>query len=242
MMQALSGYDPLDPGSADVAVPDFVGAIGTGVKGLRIGVPRSFFEKEIDTDPETVAALESALKVFASLGAIVSDVTLPPIADYNNAGSLIMGPEAFAIHERYLTKTPELYGELARRRIMSGAFVRASDHVNALRQRAKLVALTNEIMKTVDILITPTRSGPSVEIGTFDNSRAPSYTRMYNVLGYPALSICSGFSAAGLPLGLQIAARPFEDDLALKLGDAFEKATEFRRRRPHFAPLERVAA
>jgi aspartyl-tRNA(Asn)/glutamyl-tRNA(Gln) amidotransferase subunit A len=242
MMQALAGYDPLDPGSADVSVPDFVGSIGTGLKGIRIGVVRHQVE-EVPCTPETLAAFENSIKVFASLGAIISDVTLAPMQTYHDVCNIIMLPEAYAIHERYLTKTPELYGELARRRIMQGAFVRASDFVNALRERAKLVAEGAEVMKKVDILLTPTRPNPAVPLGSQDTFlNGLSFTRTYNVLGYPALSICNGFSSEGLPLSLQIAGRPFEDDLVLKVGDAFEKATSYRSVRPTIAQSLPLAA
>jgi aspartyl-tRNA(Asn)/glutamyl-tRNA(Gln) amidotransferase subunit A len=243
MMQVLSGHDALDPGSADVPVPDFTGAIGSGIKGLRVGVIRHYFEKEVATDAETVAALEEAIRVTSRMGAVVSDVRMAPAQTYHDVSNLIMAPEAYAIHERYLTKTPELYGELARRRIMMGAFVRSSDYVNALRERSRLAAHAAAVMQDVDVLITPTRGFPAVELGSFDFMKAGiSFTRPYNVLGYPALSVCCGFSASGLPLSMQIAGRPFEDHTVLKLGDAYEKATGFRERRPELEAVLETAA
>jgi aspartyl-tRNA(Asn)/glutamyl-tRNA(Gln) amidotransferase subunit A len=158
-------------------------------------------------------------------------------------GSLISRPEAFALHERYLTATPELYGASGRGRLMAGAFVRAADHVNALRHRAALVAEAAEVMKSVDVLITPTvadvapvfETDPSLSFG-------PSYTRPFNVTGSPALSVCSGFSADELPLSIQIVGRPFEDHVALKVGDAYEKATGYRAVRPTLAASLAAAA
>jgi aspartyl-tRNA(Asn)/glutamyl-tRNA(Gln) amidotransferase subunit A len=242
MMQVLAGHDALDPASADVPVPDFVATLGGGLKGVRIGVIRHFFEADLPADAEVVAALESALGVFASLGATVRDVTISPLNHYNKVTSLISRSEAYAIHERYLTTTPELYGELGRRRLAAGAFVQASDYVNALRHRVRLVAEMDAAMADCDVLMLPTKHEPAPPFRTEAAVREPSFTQPFNVTGRPALSVCSGFSTGGLPLSLQIAGRPFEDALVLKVGDAFEKATAFRDRRPDFATTQGAAA
>jgi aspartyl-tRNA(Asn)/glutamyl-tRNA(Gln) amidotransferase subunit A len=243
MMQVLSGHDPLDPGSADEAVPDFAAAIGAGISGLRIGVIRHFFERDLAPAAETGAALEAALPVLQKLGATVQDVTLSPLQVFGDVGTLISRAEAYALHERYLTTTPELYGASGRGRLMAGAFVRGADYVNALRHRTRLVAEIAEAMREVDVLIVPTvtdvapkfENDPSLTFGA-------SYTRPFNVTGNPALSVCNGFSAAGLPLSMQIVGRPFEDHVALQVGDAFEKATGFRSVRPAFATGPALAA
>jgi aspartyl-tRNA(Asn)/glutamyl-tRNA(Gln) amidotransferase subunit A len=237
MMQVLSAHDPHDPGSADVPVPDFAAAIAAGVGGLRIGVVRHFFEHDLPAGAETGAAIETALGVFQRLGATVQDVTLAPLATYRDVGSLISRPESFAIHEPTLMRSPELYGELARRRLMVGAFVRASDHVNAQRDRRRLVAEIAEVMRNVDVLVMPTWAEPAPRFGTQLSltTTLGNYTQPFNVTGNPALSVCSGFSSIGLPLSMQIVGRPFEDDLVLRVGDAFEKATNFRSVRPSFA-------
>jgi aspartyl-tRNA(Asn)/glutamyl-tRNA(Gln) amidotransferase subunit A len=120
---------------------------------------------------------------------------------------------------------------------MAGAFVSGADYVNAQRQRAKLVAEVADVMKTADILTFPTARCPARKIG--EDSMAtgfqPFFNRAFNVTGNPALSICDGFSADGLPLALQIGGRPFEDALVLKVGHALEKGLGTRQRRPAFA-------
>jgi len=144
-----------------------------------------------------------------------------------------MEAEAFAIHERHITATPELYGALARRRIMSGAMVRAADYINAQRLRAKLTAELVTKMQDVDVLVMPTWGDPAAEFGEEASLRLEvAFTMPFNVTGSPALSVCSGFSADGLPLSMQIVGRHFEDALVLKVGDAFEKASGLRDRRP----------
>lgn len=235
MMEVLAQHDPLDPGSADVAKPDFAGSMQKDVKGLRIGVVRHFFESDAETDPEIKAGIEAALVTFRELGCEVVDATLSPLSAYGDAATLISRSEAFAFHEETLKATPELYGELARQRIMMGAFVRACDYVNALRERGRLIAEIATVFESVDVLICPTMPGVAPKLGDLGNmmSRSrPSFTRVFNLTGSPALSVCSGFSAVGLPLAMQIVGRPFQDDLVLRVGSAFEKATAFRDLRP----------
>ncbi|MEJ1159084.1 amidase [Prosthecomicrobium sp. N25] len=245
MMQVLSGFDPEDPGSADVPVPDFAAALSPSLKGLRVGVPRHFWETDSQADEDTKAALEAALDVMRGLGAEVVDVTLAPFTDYNDAAALISRSEAYAIHEQYLTRTPELYGEIARQRIMLGSFVRAADYVNALRQRGVLIRQLAEVMKTVDVLVTPTTPGPAPLLGEIGNvmSRSRSlFTRVFNLTGSPALSTPSGFSKDGLPLSMQIVGRPFQDDLVLRVGHAYETATAWRATRPALEAAPALAA
>jgi aspartyl-tRNA(Asn)/glutamyl-tRNA(Gln) amidotransferase subunit A len=242
MMQALAGHDPLDTASADVAVPDFAAALGGDLRGVRIGVIRHFFETDLPATPDVVAALERSLETFAGLGATIRDVTLSPLDNYNKVTTLISRSEAYAIHERYLTTTPELYGELGRRRLAAGAFVRASDYVNALRHRVRLVAEMEAAMQECDILVLPTKHEPAPRFRTEPAVRDPSFTQPFNVTGRPALSVCNGFSASGLPLSLQIVGRPFADDFVLNVGDAFEKATAFRATRPVVEAASPIAA
>jgi aspartyl-tRNA(Asn)/glutamyl-tRNA(Gln) amidotransferase subunit A len=233
MMQVLAAHDPQDPGSADAGPIDFIGGLAGDLKGLRIGVVRHFFEKDAPADAVVADAVEDALRLFARAGATVKDVTLAPLETYYDLCALIMGPEAYAIHQQGLTRTPELYGAVARKRIGSGAFVSGADYVNALRLRTRLVAEAAEVMRDVDVLVMPTRHTPPEPLGQFDTMLGHKfYTRPFNVLGLPALSVCSGFTGNGLPLSMQIVGRPFEDALVLKVGSHFEKATGFRDVRP----------
>ena len=237
MMDVLAKHDPLDAANANVAPTGFAAALGGGLKGLRVGVVRHFFETDLSTDAETIAALEDALKVLRDMGAVVFDVTLSPFEVYGDTGSLISRTEAFAFHQEWLRKTPELYGAYGRQRLMAGAFIAAADYVNMQRQRAKLTAEMAEVMKTADVLVFPTARSPAREIGedSMASGFQPFFNRAFNVTGNPGLSICNGYSASGLPLSLQIGGRPFEDALVLKVGDALEKAMGTRTRRPAFA-------
>jgi len=236
MLDALAAHDPLDVASADPGPIDFSSGIGDGVRGLRIGVVRHFFEEDVETEPEVIAALETALAALRDAGAHVADATMAPFGEYNAVGTLISRSEAFAIHEHWLKSTPEKYGAFSRNRIMSGAFVRASDYVNAMRHRSRLIAAYAELMRAFDVLVFPTARGVAETLGADSMAAppktAPFFTRVFNVLGGPSHSVCSGFSANGLPLSLQISGRPFEDALTLRVGHFVETALATRGRRP----------
>ena len=234
MMQVLACHDPMDAGSASVPTVNYKAALDQRLTGLRVGVVRHFFEKDLLTDPETIAALETSVVALRDLGAVVGDVTLSPFGTYADCGSLISRSEAYAIHQHWLRTTPELYGTFGRHRLMSGAFILAADYINAQRQRTRLVAELAETMKTVDVVIFPTARCPARPIGedSMASGFQPFFNRAFNVTGSPALSVCNGFSQTGLPLALQIGGRPFEDALVLKVGDALERALGTRSRRP----------
>ncbi len=243
MMQALAGHDPQDPGSADYPVGDFTAGIGSGIAGLRVGVVRHFYEHDMPAEPEVIAATEASLQALTGLGARLRDVTLSSFQTYSGIGSIISRSEAFSLHQDTVTRTPELYGSFGRQRLMAGGFVAASDYINAQRHRSRLIAEVAAVMQDVDVLVLPTAKEPALPIGLDNMTRGGGsfYNRAFNVTGSPALSVCNGFTASGLPLALQIVGRPFEDALVLKVGDAVERAMETRARRPEFA-LEAVAA
>lgn len=217
MMDVLAAHDPLDTASASPGPIDFSGGVKASVRGLRIGVVRHFFEQDVQTQPDVIAALEDALKALSGAGAIVADATMAPFAEYNAVGTLVSRAEAFAIHEHWLRSSPEKYGAYARKRLMVGAFIDAADYVNGMRHRTRLIQAYAELMQSFDILVFPTARGVAEPLGADSMSApvatTPFFSRAFNVLGGPALSICNGFSGAGLPLSLHIAGRPFEDAL-----------------------------
>ena len=233
MMQAIAGFDPDDPASVDRKPPDFTAA--KSVKGLRIGVVRNYFGGCVNTGADTAAAIETALDVFRALGISVTEVTIPPLRSFAEPGVLISRSEAFAIHEANLRHAPHLYGAVSRTRIMLGAFVRASDYINAQRHRRLLLQQMDEIMEGVDLLVAPTvpASAPLLEAEDPADARERlMFTRPFNMTGTPVLSICTGFDGSGLPLSMQIAGRAFEDDVVLRVGAAFEAETGYHKRRP----------
>jgi aspartyl-tRNA(Asn)/glutamyl-tRNA(Gln) amidotransferase subunit A len=238
MMDVLTSYDPGDPASANVPKPDFTAKIGKPVKGMKIGLIRHFYETDHVATDEVKAAIEAAVKVFRGLGCEVVDVTLPPLWDFAAVGLAIMGSEAFAIHEKTLKASPELYGEFARDRITMGAFYTGADYVAASMKRRELCAAVAAVMGQVDVLITASSCFPAQKIDgvpKFFMWQKPSITMPFNVTGLPALSVCCGFSSGGLPLAIQIVGKAFDEPTVFGLGDAYEKATPWRDTRPAMA-------
>jgi aspartyl-tRNA(Asn)/glutamyl-tRNA(Gln) amidotransferase subunit A len=237
MMQVLAAHDPQDPASADPSPVDFKAGINDGVKGLRVGVVRHFYEKDSPAAPVIAKAIEEALDIFRRGGASVSDATLAPLDTYYDALALVMHAEAYAVHRDGLIETPALYGQSARQRLSIGAFISGSEYVDGLRLRQKLVNQAAEVMKNFDVLITPTRNTPPQKLGDYDMQvGARIYTRPFSLLGLPALSVCSGFSPEGLPLSMQIVGRPFEDHLVLRVGHYFEMLKQTRDERRSLLP------
>ncbi len=234
MMQVLSGYDPVCTGSADVPVPDFSDMEG-GIAGLRVGVVRHFYETDLPCEADVAVATEAAVAVLRDLGAVVGTATLSPFQAYGAAAGQISRAEGFSIHERYLRASPEKYGAIARQRLSAGALVRGSDYVNAQRERRRLVDELAVTMRDFDVLVFPTARKVAPVLASDRSLGGAFYNRVCNLTGSPALSVCSGFSAEGLPYALQIMGRPFEDPLVLRVGAAYERACSWRTTRPSLA-------
>jgi aspartyl-tRNA(Asn)/glutamyl-tRNA(Gln) amidotransferase subunit A len=205
------------------------------LKGVRLGVARSMFERDSVASDEMRAAFDRSVDVLRGLGAVISEVELPSLALYSATATLIARGEGFAIHEKTLRERPQEYGALARDRLTIGAYIRASDMVQAMRQRRMLVEATTAAMAGVDAILLPTAPDPAPKLAQlepyFGNERPP-YMRLFNLTGQPALSVCNGFDSAGLPLSLQIVGRGFDEAAVLRIGHAYERATTWRERRP----------
>ena len=232
LLQPLAGHDPLDPASSRAPVPDYVAALGQPMRGVRIGVVRDYF---LDgATGEVVGAFDESLTTLRSLGATVRDVTIPHIWDAPSF-MVIMASEAFAYHERDLRERPEKYGDLLRERLMSGGLYTGAEYVQAMRLRERLRQSMLDVLQTVDLLATPTSPKP-----------APTFTAMYdttigfprsntppfNLTGLPTLALPNGFSSDGLPISLQLTGRPFDEATVLRVGHAYERATDWHTRRP----------
>ena len=234
LMQVIAGHDPEDPASADVEIPDYVAALTGEVKGLVIGVPTSWLETELPSTPATKAAFEAALEVFRGLGATVRPVTLPPLQQFDDAKKAIAVAELFTIHGANLRARPDLFGASLRYRIIAGGLVRAEEYLQAQRLRTDLARAMQKVMASVDLLMLPTSepAGKLEPIAPSSLFTKLSLTTPFNVGGNPALSVCSGFAENGLPFSLQIVGRLFDDATVLRAGDAYEKATTWRAKRP----------
>jgi len=235
MLEAISGYDPRDPASADVAAPDFTSTLNDGIAGLRIGVPRDWFNEGDGTHPEVLAAFEAAIGVLAGQGAQIVEVDSSPFINARAANTIIMISEAYAYHEDTLKTRPQDLSSGVRNRAREGAFITAADYVDAQRARGVLANQVRSIMRDVDVIASPAAPQPAETFEEQDPDaryRMPSYTPVFNLTGLPAMSVPCGFSSDGFPIGLQLAGRAFDEATVLRAGHSYEGATDWHRRHP----------
>jgi aspartyl-tRNA(Asn)/glutamyl-tRNA(Gln) amidotransferase subunit A len=234
-MEVIAGFDPKDPASADVPVPDFRGKLAAGVQGLRFGLPRHWFVKAEGVSDETIAAIDNAAQTLAKLGATVDEIELPDHELFNACGRVIMFSEAYAIHEKDFQTRPLDFGRYTHLRLLMGAFVTAADLTQAMRLRRELSLAVNAKLKKYDALITASTLAPAAPFADVDPNNSPNFPAQFmafDVTGNPAMSIPTGFSKSGLPLSMQIVGRAFDEPTVLGIGAAYEAATNLHIRRP----------
>jgi aspartyl-tRNA(Asn)/glutamyl-tRNA(Gln) amidotransferase subunit A len=239
-LTAMAGFDPNDPASADVPAPDFTAGIGEGVAGLRIGVVRDYFFRNVE--PGVGAAVEEAARVLARLGADVTEVSFPLAAQSSVINLPIQLSEAATYHRALLAEHWGEYSPMVRGRLMPGFAVTAAMYLNGQRARALLTRQAQELLTRVDLLLTPTQpvGAPRIEdeTVTIDGhsegvvNALTRLTRPFNLTGLPAISVPCGFTGSGLPVGLQLAGRAWEEGLVLRAAHAYERAAGWYQRRP----------
>jgi len=196
---------------------------------------RHFYDGDDHADDTVKTAMEDSLTTFRELGAIVEDVSLSPLQDYSACNMVIMLSEALAIHEQDLKSAPEKYGEMFRDRLIIGSTINGADVIQAQRLRRALSAELDFALSRYDVLVTAAGWAPAprlAEVPKFYLFERPILASPFNVSGQPTVSVCNGFSAQGLPVGMQIAAAAFDEGTALRAAAAFEAATGYRDRRP----------
>lgn len=238
-LQGMVSYDPLgDPASAKVTYPDYRSALTRDVKGLRVGVIRHFYEEEHNFAEASINGMNEAIAVFESLGAKVSDVRVRPLQEYRVV-KLVMGEsEIFSVNYPDLVKRPGDFGHDFRSRTIPACLIPGVDYVQASRLRRIMMAEMEEVYKDYDVLITAGQ-GPAPEFPAYNsisNWTGGKASVHYNVVCGPSISVCNGFDPDGMPVSLMISARPFADAMVLNAAHAFEKATEWRNRRPELSP------
>lgn len=231
LLQAMAGHDPQDPASADRPVPDFTAGIGGGVQGLRIGVVRNWHEEDRPVTPAVQAGIDGAVAVWRGQGAEIKDITLPSLQEFQAATFVILVSEAFTLHEPWMRDRFNDYGALLRDRMAFGGLFAATDYVQALRRRRELCAAVTAATRDVDLLVTagaPAEAPRIDDMPKWDNLARPSFTNPFNLTGWPAMCVCSGFGAGGLPVAVQVAAKPFQEAVLFRAAYVFEQATAFR--------------
>ena len=259
ILRTIAGRDELDSTTADVPVPDYRAALRGGVKGLRVGVPREYFVE--GTEPDVERAVRAAIATLEELGAEVGEVSLPH-TDYGLATYYIIAPaEVSSNLARYngtryglaAADEPDMwramdetrrrgFGEEVKRRIMLGTYALSSGYYDAFYLKAQKVRTLikrdfDEAFERFDVLAAPTSPTTAFRVGEKVNDPMAMYlsdvcTLPVNVAGLPGISVPCGFDSRGLPIGLQLIGKAFDEATLLRAAYAYEQATEWHMRRP----------
>jgi aspartyl-tRNA(Asn)/glutamyl-tRNA(Gln) amidotransferase subunit A len=235
LTQALAGYDPADPGSVDRPADDYLGNLADGVRGWRVALASGPFFAV--ADGEVRAATRAAAGVFAELGARVTETALPVLDEAGAMNGLLLGAEATAYHHERLRENPAGFGADVREKLQRGLAHTATEYALARRAGSLLRRQFDLFFDDYDVLLLPATptAAPRRDEPAAEAAARPSLTRFtapFNLTGLPALSVPCGFTTSGLPIGLQIVARPWAEATALRAGHAYEQATDWHRRQP----------
>ena len=222
-LQIMAGHDPLDPSSADMPVPEFRSGLHSGVAGLRLGVPRAFFETSSALSSDVRSAIERTLTLLRENGASVETIALPDYALFHSCNRVIMNAEAYALHKASLQQRWADFGEITVRRFVAGISITASEYLNALRLRRRLTSEVNEVLAQCDGLITAVSLATAPRFDTLTQALAwPLQSSPFNLTGHPAMTVPVGLGADGLPLAVQVIGRPFDEATVFRVGRAIE--------------------
>jgi len=238
ILNVIAGYDERDPTSADMPVPDYAAALTPqSLEGVRVGVPRNFFFDPGVVDPVMVSATRTAGEVLASLGAEVVDVDFPEGIEFQQASALFA--EATLAHESRFKEHPELYGETIRQRLANSTAISGADYVRDRWQQLELQQAVRHLMREIDLVLTPTSPILAPKIADVDTSPTSTlnplllrHTSPFNVSANPAITMPGGFSEDGLPIGVQLAGRWWEEGLVLRAAHAYQQVTDWHKQRP----------
>lgn len=231
MMEAISGHDMRDEYSSELPVPDMQVKLGRDLQGMRIG--RACGYTVSDLDPDVAAAIARAVEVLQSLGASIDDVRLPGVEHCAALHASVMLPEAAVVHHRSHRDSTDKMGDRAVAALDLGGVVFATDYIRAQQARKQMRNDFRRLFETYDVIVGPAWPVLPGEAGSWSKPPiGPEYTGIYNLVGTPAIVIPAGFSRDGMPIGLQIAGKWFDESTVIQVAHAFEQATEWHKRRP----------
>lgn len=240
VLQAIAGTDPNDPTTLPDSVPDMLAGIGKGVSGVRIGFDEEF--TRVDMAPDFANAVAEGVEVMKKLGARIVPVNMPRrLREYLQAWPVICTAEALAAHVPYYPSRAADYGPWFRGWLEKGAAVTGADYARANNLRAACVGELRAMMRAIDVFACPSTARaaypvtPAVLFGPIPPDRDPwqsRYTVPFNFAGLPTISVPCGLSGQGLPLSLQFVGGPLTEDLLVRVGDAYERATNWHRLHP----------
>jgi aspartyl-tRNA(Asn)/glutamyl-tRNA(Gln) amidotransferase subunit A len=240
LLGLMAGADPNDPTAAAEPVPDYVAATRESIKGLKIGVPAAFYVD--DLDPEVARILDETIAVLKREGADIVQVELPDQRQLTAACQLVLAVEASAFHKRWLIERPQDYGPQVLMRLQNGLAIPGVSYLEAMRWRGPALAAYLAAVAGTDAVIVPGAPVPAPTLAESDVGNGPDadaviqrltrFTRPVNYLGLPSLAIPAGFTKTGLPVGMQLIGRSFDEAMLLRIGAAFQRATDFHERVP----------
>lgn len=245
LLHIIAGADARDATCSSAAVPDYESMLTAGVRGVRVGVPTTYFYDGVL--PEVRAALNSSLGVLQSLGAEIVHLPVPQsLYEVAELHPLVMKAEGAANHSNWMRERSADYSDQVRNRLQAGFFIPATDYIQALKVRAQLLdEFLRDVFEKVDVLHTPLLPMPVPTIAEASPSNGVAYlamvasltrnTKVFNFLGVPAMSVPCGFSSSGLPLAFQLVGRPFDETMLFRVGHAYESATEWHVKVPALA-------
>ncbi|HKV44362.1 MAG TPA: amidase [bacterium] len=232
VLGAMAGGDPHDATSSARPVPDYAAALAQGIPHAVLGVPRQYFFEKLD--PEVDAAMRGALRRLEGLGMRLTPVDLPHAGEVGIVGWALMVAEAYGQHAARMRRQFRDYGLRARQRIAAGAFFTTAEYQQAGQIRRLWIREVDDALRGVHAIVTPTMPFPAFSVET-QNANPPETTWgtiPFNLSGHPALTVPCGFTAAGLPVGMQLVGRAFDEGALFQIAHEFERAAEWQARRP----------
>ena len=247
--QCLQGSDPQDSSTQGIPPQDVLTRLKDGVRGLRLAFAETIFWDQADA--EVARAVRACGEVFSGLGAQVESLAFPEAAEAQerNPRGLVVAAEAYTIHQARLEAHFAQYDPIVSQRMSQGKDVSATEYLNTTRAWTQLRVKVLETLRQVDALLVPTTMIPPLPVAEIDVSMDTYSTRnlqylrntvIGNVLNLCGLSVPCGFTSQGLPIGLMIYCKPFNEDVALRVGYAFEQATDWHRRTPDLSWVRSV--
>ncbi len=233
LLQAIAGYDAQDAGSIESDIPDYRAALTGDIRGLRVGALRHYWEKDLPAHPDLARAMDAAIEVFTKLGARVEDCATRPMQDAFDTKVVIAESELYSIHYDNLRSRPGDFGRDFLGRALPACLFQASDYVQASREHRRIIAEVRPLYRKYDVLLTA-GFGPAPRLDAHRTANFWQKTNVFtssNVFGGPSLELPSGFSN-GLPLGMQVIGRPFDEATVLRVGHAYQQATGWHTRHP----------
>jgi aspartyl-tRNA(Asn)/glutamyl-tRNA(Gln) amidotransferase subunit A len=237
MLNVLAGHDARDPAAQRGTPPDFASALTGDLTGLRIGVERTIPASAPSCDEALTPSFEDAVRELEMAGATIVEIEVPGYRALADASLVIMTAEAFSYHRSAFAERWQDYGRYTRIFIARGALLSGADYVTAQRARRVACAGLRDVLAKVDVIVTPTTAAGAPRYGDIDMATLMShiFTGAFNSAGLPVAAAPIGFTAAGLPLSMQVIGHPLDEATVLAVADALQRRTDHHLAEPEVA-------